>query len=65
MSPPGWPGRAMVNVRQSSSPAPASCAVMKQLSGWNRLQPLMPLITRPSTTSGPLELPYPWAGSAI
>ena len=46
----------MVNVRQTSSPVSTSCAVMKQLSGWNRLQPLMPLIALPRTTSGPAVL---------
>ena len=55
-SPPGSPGRATVDVRQTSSPVCASRAEMKQgisLASWKRSQPFVLATTLPSTTMGP------------
>ena len=64
VSPPGSPGRATVDVRQSSRPVSASCAVMKQPSSQNRRQPAIPDITFPRTMSEPPVKLYPLSASA-
>ena len=50
----GSPGSAIVEVRHSSRPVSGSWPVMKQPSFLNRLQPLIPVMTTPSATMGPL-----------
>src|SRR5213594_2152134 len=47
----------MVDVRQTSLPVAASCALMKQTSSLYRVQPDMPAMTLPRTTIGPEVYP--------
>ena len=52
--------RAMVDVRHSSTPVSGSWPVMKQPSSLKRSQPLMPLTSTPSATTGPLVCVKPF-----
>ena len=53
VSSPGSPGAGMSRVRHSSSPVPASCAVITHASGPAIGMQLRPEITLPSATIGP------------
>ena len=56
VSPPGSPGRATVDVRQTSSPVCAFRAEMKQgisFASWYRSQPFVLATTFPCTMMGP------------